>query len=391
MLINLPKDVIKIIDDLESKGHEAYIVGGCVRDSIMGVVPKDWDITTSALPDQVVQIFPKTFASGIKHGTVTVVINQIGYEVTTYRIDGEYLDNRRPDNVVFTSDINKDLSRRDFTINAIAYNPKKGFVDPFFGKEDIENKLIRCVGNPNHRFSEDALRMLRAIRFSGQLNFAIDNETINVISALSRSICNISAERIRDELVKLIISTNVEAIKMLKTTGLLLYIIPSYIGDLDKVISLLKSCPFHECMRLAVFFEYSRDKCNHLLRHLRFDNKTIKEVHYYISMINTIISADRYEIKKYLRYVSLDIFTNLLTLQSLFYPDNASNQRSVYAIAHDIIQKEECFCLTDLSVKGVDLIAAGIPNGKPLGDKLEELLDMVMRKPELNDCLHKFL
>jgi len=391
MTIILPEDVRKIIKSLEQHGHDAYIVGGCVRDSILGVKPKDWDITTSARPDDIVKIFPKTIETGIKHGTVTVLINRRGYEVTTYRIDGEYLDNRRPEQVTFTSDIIEDLSRRDFTVNAIAYNPKSGFVDPFDGQVDINRRLIRCVGIPEHRFGEDALRMLRAVRFAGQLGFEVDESALQSIKALAPNLANISAERVREELAKLLCSPNVQAIKLLETTGLIWYIIPSYKGDTNKTISLLSVCPGNENLRLAIFFEYAGQDSFNLLRALRFDNKTTKEVSHYICMIHTIIPHDRYEIKKLMRKMPHDIFENLLLIQALFYPENTDKLSAIRHEAKDIIEKRECFTLADLSVTGSDLIDAGILPGKAVGDKLEELLDAVMRDHELNKSLHTFV
>ena len=194
--INLPEDVKKIIRTIEENGFEAYAVGGCVRDSILGREPDDWDITTSARPEQVKSFFKKTIDTGIKHGTVTVMINHVGYEVTTYRIDGEYKDGRHPESVEFSAKLVDDLKRRDFTINAMAYNESHGFVDEFNGISDLNNKVIRCVGDSVERFSEDALRMMRAIRFSAQLGFEIEQSTYNAIVKLAPSIKQVSMERV---------------------------------------------------------------------------------------------------------------------------------------------------------------------------------------------------
>ena len=178
LTIMVPGAVREILKTLQDAGYEAYIVGGCVRDAILGLEPKDWDITTSALPEQVKSLFSNTVDTGIQHGTVMVIRHGTGYEVTTYRIDGEYKDGRHPENVVFTRSLAEDLKRRDFTINAFAYSPEKGVVDMFDGLEDLENRLIRCVGDPNARFSEDALRIMRAVRFSAQLAFKIETVTL---------------------------------------------------------------------------------------------------------------------------------------------------------------------------------------------------------------------
>src|SRR3712207_6462366 len=193
-----------IINKIEECGFEAFVVGGCVRDSILGVVPHDWDITTNATPDDIMNIFDKTIPTGVKHGTVTVMYEDKEYEVTTYRIDGEYLDFRRPESVTFTDSLTEDLARRDFTINAMAYSPRVGFVDKFGGLKDIGRKIIRCVGDPELRFNEDALRMVRAIRFSAQLGFRIDVHTQKSIERNQSKIASVSAERINIEFEKII-------------------------------------------------------------------------------------------------------------------------------------------------------------------------------------------
>ena len=204
--MELPKDVRQIIETLENAGYEAYAVGGCVRDMVLKRVPKDWDITTSARPEQVKALFRRTIDTGIEHGTVTVMKNHVGYEVTTYRIDGEYEDSRHPKNVEFTDNLVLDLERRDFTINAMAYHPVRGVVDAFSGMQDIEGHIIRCVGDAGARFDEDALRMLRAVRFSGQLGFAIEDKTLLAMKERAKDLQQFSAERIRTEMVKLVVS-----------------------------------------------------------------------------------------------------------------------------------------------------------------------------------------
>ena len=220
MVMQIPEKVEYIINVLMKNGYEAYAVGGCVRDSILGRVPEDWDITTSAQPEQVKALFHRTIDTGIQHGTVTVMMDKEGFEVTTYRIDGEYEDSRHPKNIEFTSNLEEDLKRRDFTINAMAYNPKDGLVDIFGGIEDLNKKIIRCVGNANDRFSEDALRILRAVRFAGQLGFAIEEQTKEAIVALAPTLKNISAERIRVELDKLLMGKHPELIRVASETGI---------------------------------------------------------------------------------------------------------------------------------------------------------------------------
>ena len=194
--ICLPRKVEDIIDRIQAAGHEAYAVGGCVRDSVLGKEPDDWDITTSAKPEEIKKLFDRTIDTGIQHGTVTVMLGKEGFEVTTYRIDGKYEDSRHPKDVTFTINLKEDLRRRDFTINAMAYNPKDGLIDLYEGMQDIERGLIRCVGDAKERFTEDALRMMRAVRFSAQLGYTIEEKTKAAVRELAPSIRNISAERI---------------------------------------------------------------------------------------------------------------------------------------------------------------------------------------------------
>ena len=228
MRINLPKDVSTIIDTLQKAGYEAYAVGGCVRDTVLGRVPQDWDITTSAEPAKIKALFRKTIDTGIKHGTVTVLINRTGYEVTTYRIDGEYEDSRHPKSVEFTDNLKLDLERRDFTINAMAYNDSQGLVDEFGGIRDLEAKVIRCVGKPGERFDEDALRMLRAVRFSGQLGFVIEADTRQAMVERAENLQKISAERIRTELTRLLVSRDAGMLREAYAAGMTKTFLPEF-------------------------------------------------------------------------------------------------------------------------------------------------------------------
>ena len=227
-MFHLPQDVKFIIDNLTEHGYEAYAVGGCVRDTLLSRIPGDWDITTSAKPEQVKAIFSHTIDTGIEHGTVTVMRNHVGYEVTTYRIDGEYEDARHPKEVTFTANLVEDLKRRDFTINAMAYNHQTGLVDEFDGIGDLEQKIIRCVGNPMERFSEDALRMLRAVRFSAQLGCTIEEHTKEAIRQLAPTIAKVSVERITTELVKILISDNPQEIRTAYELGLTKIFLPEF-------------------------------------------------------------------------------------------------------------------------------------------------------------------
>lgn len=231
MIIPLPEKVNTIISALNKAGFEAYAVGGCVRDSILKREPKDWDITTSAKPEDIKQIFSRTVDTGILHGTVTVLLEKEGFEVTTYRIDGEYKDSRHPEHVTFTSNLIEDLKRRDFTINAMAYNDTEGLIDVFGGMQDLKQKVIRCVGEPKERFLEDALRMMRAIRFAAQLGFVIDSKTKDAIVTLAFTMHKISAERIQVELVKLLISDHPKEMRTLYETKITSVILPEFDAD----------------------------------------------------------------------------------------------------------------------------------------------------------------
>ena len=222
--MRVPADAEQIIEKLNEHGFEAYVVGGCVRDSLLGKEPEDWDITTSAKPEEVKAIFSRTIDTGIQHGTVTVMLNRQGYEVTTYRVDGEYEDGRHPKSVDFTTSLLEDLKRRDFTINAMAYNGREGLVDAFGGMEDLENRVIRCVGSAVNRFTEDALRILRAVRFSAQLDFRIEDETYEAISLIAPNLEKVSKERIATELTKLLLSGHPEKMKRVSDTGASRYI-----------------------------------------------------------------------------------------------------------------------------------------------------------------------
>lgn len=239
--MKIPENAASILQTLQDNGYEAYVVGGCVRDMILGREPGDWDITTSAKPLQVKALFRRTIDTGIQHGTVTVMMGNEGYEVTTYRMDGEYEDHRHPKEVVFTPDLIEDLKRRDFTINAMAYNPQTGLIDAFDGMGDLERRCIRCVGEPEERFDEDALRMLRGIRFAGQLDFEVEERTLCAIAAKAPTLVHVSAERIRTELTKLLISGGSDRLLLTVQTGLSRYFLP----ELDAMLQTPQNNPHH--------------------------------------------------------------------------------------------------------------------------------------------------
>ena len=380
-MLTLPDDVKKILNTLNSEGHAAYVVGGCVRDSLMGIIPKDWDITTSALPHEIKTLFKPTIDTGIEHGTVTVVISRRNYEVTTFRIDGQYTDGRRPDTVKFTGKLEADLSRRDFTMNAIAYSPLTGITDPFCGAIDIKNKIIKCVNEPVLRFSEDALRMMRAIRFAAQLSFNIEEHTHKAIYQIAERLNLVSMERIRDELTKILCSDNPAMVKILADTGLWQYIIrgKNIKCNLNKAY-LIVNCTKTPAMIYALL---ETDKA--FMRHLKFDNQTINETALYCEWIGKDITNSRYRIKKVLNKMGPDKFKKLIALKIIAEPDNSAHFNNVLNLARDIIKSGECYTLNNLAVKGGDLIDTGIPPGKEIGRALGDLLDMVMAEPELND------
>jgi len=401
--IDIPKQALDIMATLENAGFEAYIVGGCVRDCILGKKPKDWDITTSALPNQTKGLFPKTYDTGIKHGTITVVKDKMSFEVTTYRIDGEYIDFRRPSEVVFTKKIDEDLSRRDFTMNAVAYNEKSGFCDPFGGKIDISKKIIRGVGNPDKRFNEDALRMLRGVRFSAQLNFVIEKNTYNSILRNSELIKNISKERIREEFTKLLLSQFPEKIIMLKETGLLRYIIPEICDKIEpngNEIKILKALAethnqnpsFFYC---AILYTLNEKKTTNIMKGLRFDNKTIKETASLVKYLNRDIESSAYEIRKVLSEVGEEFYYKLMFMREAFFAENQEELDKIAKardIFKNILNNNDCYSLKQLKVNGNNLKDVGIV-GRSAGEVLKLSLEEVLKNPAMNnfDALMDFI
>lgn len=285
--MKIPENVEIILDKLEEHGYEGYAVGGCVRDMILGREPGDWDITTSAKPEQVKALFRRTIDTGIQHGTVTVMLNKEGYEVTTYRMDGEYEDHRHPKEVLFTPNLLEDLKRRDFTINAMAYNPKTGMVDAFEGQKDIEEKCIRCVGTASERFDEDALRMLRGVRFAGQLLFDIEKETLEAIREKASTIVNVSAERIRTELTKLLVSEGADRLMLAVKTGLSAYFLPEF----DDMLATTQNNP-HHCFNVG---EHSLEAIRHINRLFKSQEKMGEKEHValaYAALLHDVAKPD---------------------------------------------------------------------------------------------------
>lgn len=387
--ISMPYEVTVALSLLNNNGFEAYIVGGCVRDSLLGVLPKDWDITTSAKPEEIIWCFKnyRTINTGLKHGTVTVIINGKQLEVTTYRIDGRYTDNRHPDSVVFTEKISHDLKRRDFTINSLAYN-KQGLVDLFGGAEDIKNKTIRCVGEPDERFKEDGLRILRALRFASVLGFDIDENTSFSIHRNKDLLNNISGERISAEFSKLITGVNYHNI-MNDYRDVIEVFIPelSKIGEKDWN-HILSSMNFADgvILKLALIL-YKTGNSENILKNLKYDSKTIKSVKTMEKYNDEEILPDKVSIKKQLNTMDYDNYTNLLKFKTAIFMANKNkyehelnNIKNAKIILNDITNNKECYNLKMLTINGEDLMNAGIPKGIILGSVLNELLNLVIEE-----------
>lgn len=386
--IVLPEDVTFLLHTLNQNGYEAYIVGGCVRDSILGRQPQDWDITTSALPEETKSLFPHTFDTGIQHGTITVVQNKVNYEITTYRVDGEYHDGRHPDTVQFTPNLKEDLLRRDFTMNAIAYHPEEGFQDPFCGQEDIARGLIRGVGIPAKRFQEDALRMLRCVRFAAQLGFAVEEETRRAMMENAALIEKISAERIHEELDKLWRSPYPEKLPLLLESGLLPHIDALWAKRMDtfgeSLIPQLKNAPnTSACRWTLVLQDYSEAEAKAFCKKLKFDNSTTKEIILYLRHLHEKSPQTAYGVRKLAGELGEDMARRLFRLQAILQEKSAA--RKAEGMLDEVLAAGDCTNLKALAVNGEELMAAGIPKGKLLGALLNALLEDVLREPSHNE------
>jgi len=389
MHIKLPEKVKYIISRLEKNGYEAYAVGGCVRDSILDRVPEDWDITTSAKPEEVKKLFQATIDTGLQHGTVTVVIEKEGYEVTTFRLDGDYSDGRHPDRVAFTSSLTEDLKRRDFTINAMAYSENTGLIDRFDGKKDLEEGIIRAVGDAEERFSEDALRMLRAIRFAGQLNFDIAEKTFDAIKKLSPDISKVSVERIAKELEKLLLSGNPEYIGLVYEAGIFGVIAPEIAelfktGEIYNSIKAVRQASYPEKkglyhIRTALFLErLGADSAAGFLKRFKSDNDTINTVKKLIGLLQREVEASALEMRRTVKEAGHKI------MPLLFEARRAKALPNTCELYENLLARGECTDIAGLKVNGKDLMEAGIPKGIMIGQTLERLLELVIENPELN-------
>lgn len=321
MKIRMPAGARAVISSLQARGYEAYAVGGCVRDSVLSREPDDWDITTSASPSEVKAVFARTVDTGLQHGTVTVLMGKEQYEVTTYRIDGEYEDGRHPKEVIFTASLEEDLKRRDFTINAMAYNDEEGLVDLFGGMDDLQRKVVRCVGDPMERFQEDALRILRAVRFSAQLGFRIHSDTAAAVLRLAPTLSRISAERIAAELTKLLTSPRPEYLKAAYELGITSVVMPEFDrmmkeGSGEAALEAAKRVRSDRALRFAeVLLPIGEQNAGALLRRLKLDNDTIRTVTRLIRHMPMRLEAEPAAVRRAVHEVGEDIFPMLLEAQ----------------------------------------------------------------------------
>lgn len=390
----MPKDVKYIINALEKNGYEAYAVGGCVRDAIIGKEPNDWDITTNATPMQVKKLFKHTIDTGIQHGTVTIMIHKVGYEVTTYRIDGKYADGRHPDKVEFTASLEEDLKRRDFTINAMAYNDTKGIIDLFGGIEDLKEGIVKCVGNPYNRFDEDALRILRAFRFAAVLNFEVEEKTKKAAGDLAENLNKISKERIRTELDKLIMSDTPEKLMEARKCGLLKYILSEVEDDIN--IELVKAMPKNNYMKwAALLYHREEEEVSKILKKLKFDNKTVNICKRIVGYSKDFRNIYKENVRVAAHEVGVDIFDKFLEFSKVCinlqdwkggeYPDNSDYINNIEHLYKKVIDDGDCLSLKELAVKGGDLMEIGVPKGAKLGEILNILLYKVLDNPKYNN------
>lgn len=429
MRLALPEGAGYIIDTLMQAGYEAYAVGGCIRDSLLGQTPMDWDITTSAKPTEVKRLFPRTVDTGIAHGTVTVLLGREGYEVTTYRIDGTYEDARHPKEVAFTPNLLEDLKRRDFTMNAMAYNPKEGLVDAFNGMGDLNRMTIRCVGEPRQRFEEDALRMMRAVRFAAQLGFSIDSGTRDAICELAPSLERISAERVQTELVKLLTSSHPKELRTLYETGITRVILPEF----DAMMQTEQNNPHHmysvgehtlealshiandKTLRLALLLhDVAKPLCQtvdeagvhhfyghpqkgselarRILRRLKFDNDTVARVCRLVEWHDDNPPITETNIRRAVVRLGLEAYPSIFAIKRADILAQSPYQRleklayvDAYEECYDKIRsKRQCLTLKDLAVNGSDLIAEGLRPGPKIGQALQSLFELVLEEPQYN-------
>ena len=428
--IRIPPGAARILRVLEDHGYEAFVVGGCVRDSLLGRNPNDWDITTSALPLQVKALFRRTIDTGLKHGTVTILMDGEPFEVTTYRVDGEYLDGRHPSEVTFTASLQEDLQRRDFTINAMAYSEQKGLQDLFGGLPDLEKGLIRAVGDPAKRFGEDALRIMRAVRFAAQLGYEVEADTVQAMKELAPTLSKISAERIAAELEKLLVSPHPEKLKMAYECGITAVILPEFdrcmetaqnnphhkysvgehtivsIGNArpDRILRYTMlmhdmgkpSCKTTDEQGIDHFYghqEVSAQMANDILRRLKSDNETRRSVSKLVRYHDLTCGLTGKSVRKAISLIGEDLFPLYLEVkdadtraQSDFrFQEKMDYLEEVRLLYRKILEEGDCLSLKDLAVNGKDLIAAGMKPGREIGEVLEAMYRDVIDDPEHNN------
>ena len=428
--IVIPEQVNSILESLQKSGYEAYVVGGCVRDALLGREPNDWDITTSALPMEVKSVFPRTVDTGLQHGTVTVLCGGTGYEVTTFRVDGVYEDGRHPKEVTFTPSLREDLKRRDFTINAMAYNNESGLVDLFGGQKDLENGIVRAVGDPVQRFTEDALRIMRAIRFSAQLGYEIEPGTLKAAEILAPNLQKISSERIREELEKTLVSDRPELLRTAWAAGITKEFIPEFdrcmetdqinphhcytVGEhILKGVSLVRK---DRILRITMFLhDIAKPICHTvdeegidhfrghaevgcslaktILQRLKYDNATIRKVTTLVKYHDTQIRLTEPSVRKAVVMTGADLFPLLLEVKQADFLAQSTFQReekqekfdTLRAIYERVLERGDCLSLRELAVNGSDLIETGVKPGREVGNILARMFEEVLNVPEHNN------
>lgn len=424
MPIEMPQKARQIMDTLKRNGFDAYAVGGCVRDSLLGVDPHDWDICTSATPKQMIRCFEKwhVIETGIQHGTITVIIDSEPFEVTTYRIDGAYLDNRHPEEVIFVDSLIEDLARRDFTINAMAYSNEKGLADPFEGQKDLALKRIRCVGDADKRFHEDALRIIRALRFASVFEFEIEQSTSDSIHHNKALLKNIASERINVEFCKLICGSGAENILRDYTDVIAVFIpeIELLIGFeqdnafhcynvWEHTIKSISHAPKETILRLTMLFHdmakpmcfssdengighfyghpvQSTDIADKIMKRLKFDNNTTETVKTLVLYHDVELQPKSAAVKKLLNKIGPENLELLLSVKTADYSAQSLEYLSQRELILNnfrnkmkkVLEDQQCFKLRDLVVDGKDLIGIGIPQGVKIGKVLNALLDLVI-------------
>ena len=427
-MITIPNEVKTVMNKLSENGFRSYIVGGCVRDSVMGREPNDWDVTTDATPEQIKKVFSdfRTVDTGIKHGTILVVSGKYPVETTTFRIDGEYSDNRHPDSVTFTKDIKDDLARRDFTINAMAYNDEEGLIDPFGGREDIDKKIIKCVGDPDKRFTEDALRILRGIRFASVLGFSVEDNTSAAIIRNEQLLSSIAAERINSELVKLLCGENVFDVLSAYRSVIGVFI-PELKLEFDfrqygkkhgydvwmHTVHTVNNIENDPILRLTMLLHDTGKVATHeldangnstfknhaavggviaenILKRLKFSKDYIKTVSFLVSVHDMEVPESKVEVKKYLRLLGEVNYIRLMKIRRADKSGLAKGYRDIteklifaYNTFDEVLNNGEPFLLSHLAVNGSDL--KKLIDEKQIGETLEYLLETVTKVPELNN------